>query len=224
MTSGSATGKSASDRRGLAGRRAAVATTAATATLAVALAAGLSWSVSLLLAWYVAATVFLVWVWGTVARLDASRTARIAASEDNSRTAAEALLLGASIASLVAVGYVLSAAGRAVAGHRIALTALAVGSVILAWATVHTVYALRYARLFHAAPAGGIAFHTEEPPDYVDFAYVAVTVGMTYQVSDTDISKRSIRRAAIHHALLSYLFGAIILGIVISSIATILGS
>ena len=140
------------------------------------------------------------------------------------RTVSEALLLGASVVSLVAVGYSLVDAGHAAAGHRVALTALTVGSVVLAWATVHTVYALRYARLFHAAPVGGISFHSEEPPDYVDFAYVAVTIGMTYQVSDTDISKRPIRRAAIHHALLSYLFGAVILGITVSSIATILGS
>ena len=224
MTSGNAAGNSATDRRGLAGKRAAVATTAAGATLAVALVAGLSWSVSFLLAWYAAAAVFLAWVWATVGHLDASQTARIAASEDNSRTASEALLLGASVVSLVAVGYVLADAGHAAAGHRVALTALTVGSVILAWATVHTVYALRYARLFHAAPVGGISFHSEEPPDYADFAYVAVTIGMTYQVSDTDISKRPIRRAAIHHALLSYLFGAVILGITVSSIATILGS
>jgi uncharacterized protein DUF1345 len=59
--------------------------------------------------------------------------------------------------------------------------------------------------------------------DYADFAYVAFTIGMTFQVSDTEISKRPIRRAAIHHALLSYLFGTMILGIAISSIAALLG-
>ena len=212
------------NRQGLAGRRAAVATAVAAAALAVALAAGAPWSAALLVAWDAAAAVFLVWVWATAVRRDSGGTARIAASEDDSRTASEALVLGASVASLIAVGFVLAKAGHAAPGDRGILTALAVGSVLFAWATVHTVYALRYARLFYADPRGGIAFHGEEPPDYVDFAYVALTIGMTFQVSDTDISKRPIRRAAIHHALLSYLFGVVILGITVSSIAAILGS
>jgi uncharacterized membrane protein len=103
------------------------------------------------------------------------------------------------------------------------LTALAVVSVLLAWSVVHTIFALRYARLYYAAPVGGLGFGEDDPPVYADFAYVAFTIGMTFQVSDTDISKRPIRRAAIHHALLSYVFGTMILGIVVNSIATLLG-
>jgi uncharacterized membrane protein len=79
--------------------------------------------------------------------------------------------------------------------------------VLLAWAAIHTVYTLRYAQLYYAAPVGGIDFHADDPPDYLDLAYVALTIGMAYQVSDTDLSQKRIRRAAIHHALLSYLFG-----------------
>jgi uncharacterized membrane protein len=77
------------------------------------------------------------------------------------------------------------------------------------------VFALRYAHEYYTPPIGGIDFKTEEEelPDYLDFAYVAFTIGMTFQVSDTEISKRPIRRAAIHHALLSYVFGTMILGI-----------
>ena len=96
-------------------------------------------------------------------------------------------------------------------------------SVLLARAVVHTIFALRYARLFYALPVGGLGFGEDDPPDYADFAYVAFTIGMTFQVSDTEISKRPIRRAAIHHALLSYVFGTMILGIIINSIAALLG-
>jgi hypothetical protein len=66
------------------------------------------------------------------------------------------------------------------------------------------VYTLRYARLCFAQPVGGLGFPENDPPQYFDFAYVAFTIGMTYQVSDTDTSKTTIRRATIRHALLAY--------------------
>jgi uncharacterized membrane protein len=193
------------------------------AALAAAWAAGATWSAALVLAWDVTAAVYFVWVWSSVGRLDGARAQLVAASEDDSRAAAETLLLSASVASLVAVGFVLAEAGRAGAGHRGALTALAVVSVLLAWAVVHTIFALRYARLYYAPPVGGLGFGEDDPPGYADFAYVAFTIGMTFQVSDTEISKRPIRRAAIHHALLSYLFGTIILGVFVNSIGALLG-
>jgi uncharacterized membrane protein len=88
---------------------------------------------------------------------------------------------------------------------------------------VHTVYTLRYARLYYTPPSGGISFPDGVDPDYLDLAYVAFTVGMTYQVSDTELSKRGVRRAASHHASLSYLFGAVILAIAVNTVASLLG-
>ena len=70
-----------------------------------------------------------------------------------------------------------------------------------------------------AAGAGGIDFKKDDPPDYVDFAYVAFTVGMTFQVSDTDIQLRAIRRAVLGHALLAYVFGTVIIAVTINVIA-----
>jgi len=89
---------------------------------------------------------------------------------------------------------------------------------------VHTVFALRYARLFYADPPGGIDFknHGTEPPDYRDFAYVAFTIGMTFQVSDTDIQSRIVRRTVLRHALLSFFFGAVILATTVNVIASLL--
>jgi uncharacterized membrane protein len=208
----------------LAAIRAAAATVAAVIALSAALAAGASWAVAPLVAWLAAAVVYLASVWSGVSRLDADATAAKAQSEDSSRAAAEALLLCASLASLVAVAFVLAQAGHAHGGQRVVLVALAVASVVLGWAVVHTVYTLRYARLYYAQPIGGLRFGEDAPPDYFDFAYVAVTIGMTYQVSDTEISKRGIRRALLRHALVSYLFGAVILGVVVSTVASLLNS
>src|SRR3954447_12614693 len=166
--------------------------------------------------------VFLISVWLRIGRADASSTARIARTEDASRTAAEAVLVAAGAASLVAVAFVLAQAGHTGAPGRGLLTALAIGSVGLAWLSVHTVYVLRYARLYYTPPDGGIDFHGE-PPDYVDFAYLGLTIGMTFQVSDTELTGKRARRTALHHALLSYVFGTVIVAIMVSSVASLLG-
>jgi uncharacterized membrane protein len=208
---------------GHAQRRAAIGFAAAAAGLAVGIGAGASWSIDVLAAWDAAALSFLALVWSTCVRKDADETARLARDEDDSHRTSEALLLAASAASLVAVGFTLSEAGHTQHAARAGLTILAVGSVALAWACVHTVYALRYARLYYTPPIGGIDFAGESRPDYVDLAYLSFTIGMTFQVSDTELSKKGIRRAAIHHALLSYLFGAVILAIAINTVASLLG-
>ena len=82
---------------------------------------------------------------------------------------------------------------------------------------------LRYARAYVGAePPGGIDFSGDEAPSYIDFAYFSFTIGMTYQVSDTTITAKAIRRLTLNHALLSYLFGAVLLGLVINVVATLL--
>jgi uncharacterized membrane protein len=217
-------GRARARHRDPAGRRAALGSGAAFAGVVGAVAAGGSWSVDALAAWDAAALTFLALVWRAVAPQDGVATARLAQGEEGSPRASEAALLGAAAASLIAIGFTLGEAGRADHGGRVALTLFAVGSVALSWACVHTVYTLRYARLYFTPPRGGLGFAGDDPPQYVDFAYVAFTIGMCFQVSDTDIAKKTLRRAAIHHALLSYLFGAVILAIAVSTVASLLGS
>ena len=102
------------------------------------------------------------------------------------------------------------------------LITLGVLSVVLSWTVVHAVYTLRYARAYYSEPAGGIEFDESDPPTYLDFAYFSFTIGMTFQVSDTSTNSRPVRRLVLHHALLSYLFGAVLLGLVINVVATLL--
>jgi uncharacterized membrane protein len=206
---------------GLAARRVIVGSAGGAAAAALALISGASWSVAALFAEDVAALVFLVWVWLSIADVDAPATSRLSQTEDTSRAAAEAVLIGAGAASLLAVGFTLGQARDAGPPGRGLLTALAFGSVVLAWLSVHTVYLLRYARYYYSPPEGGIDFHGEAP-DYIDFAYLALTIGMTFQISDTDISTKRVRRAALHHALLSYVFGTVIVAITVSSAASLL--
>ena len=75
---------------------------------------------------------------------------------------------------------------------------------------------------YYDLPVGGIDYNDDDPPDYRDFAYLALTIGMTYQVSDTDLTARPIRRAALRHALLSFLFGSVIVAVTINIVASLL--
>ena len=194
---------------------------AGAAAAMVALIGGASWSVATLCGFDVGALVFMSQVWATVWPKDARATARVAGAEDE-QIAAELVLVGAGAASLVAVGFTLGQAAHAGSPHRGLLTALALGSVALAWASVHTVFVLRYARRYYSPPPGGIDFHGDEP-DYKDFMYLSLTIGMTFQVSDTDLTGKRIRHLAIRHALLSYVFGTGIVAITVSSVAALLG-
>jgi uncharacterized membrane protein len=207
---------------GVAARRVIVGAAGGAVAAGIAVAAGTSWSVAALFAEDVAALVFLVWVWSTIATADAPATSRLARTEDASRAAADLVLIGAGAGSLLAVGFTLGQAGDAGSPGRGLLTALAIVSVVLAWLSVHTIYLLRYARDYYSPPEGGIDFHGEAP-DYVDFAYLALTIGMTFQISDTDITAKRIRRAALRHAPLSYVFGTVIVAITVSSVAALLG-
>jgi uncharacterized membrane protein len=211
------------DHSGLAARRVVTAGACGVAVAIVSLLDGASWSVATLAGWSTAALVFLAWVWWTVPTNDGAAAARVAQAEDASRTASDAVLLVAGTASLFAVAYTLVQAGRAGEPARVLLTALSIGSVALAWSCVQTVYALRYGRLYYSKPIGGIDFHGERSPDYVDFAYLALTIGMTFQVSDTDLTLKRLRRVAIQHALLSYLFGTVIVALTVSIVAGLLG-
>lgn len=129
----------------------------------------------------------------------------------------DVVVVSASIASLAGVGYLLIA-GSAKGAEAVSAAAVGIGSVVVSWFAVHTVFALRYARLYYSDPPGGIGFNQTEAPTYSDFAYLAFTVGMAYQVSDTDLQSRRVRITAIQHALLSYLLGAVILAMTINLI------
>jgi uncharacterized membrane protein len=211
--------KTTSRPKGLsAGHRIAVsAGTAALVSLVVAILG--PWWLIPLSGWDIGALVFLTWMWHSLWSLDATATAKQARRENPRRGAADSLLLSASVASLIAVGLVLVRAGHSSGLTKGLLVGLTVASVVLAWSVVHTVFTLRYAKLYYEGTPGGVNFNEDEHPCYTDFAYLALTIGMTFQVSDTNLQTKAIRRTALGHALLSYMFGALIIATTINLIA-----
>jgi uncharacterized membrane protein len=172
-----------------------------------------------LIGWGTLAILYCAWVWASVWHMDADGTATHAKGENPGRDLADIILLGASVASLVAVGLVLFGAGNQNGATKYVQAALAVVSVFVSWVMVHTVFTLRYARLYYGEPVGGIDFNEEEPPQYSDFAYLAFTVGMTFQVSDTNLQAKPIRRTALRHALISFPLGTVIIATSINLVA-----
>ena len=186
-----------------------------------ALTAFVPWQVSVLGGWDATALAFILVVSLVVWGKDSNATHALATREDDSRASADIVLIAASVASLVGVGFGLLKAATLTGPYHAILLSVAVLSVVLSWASVHAVFMLRYARLYYSG-GGGIDFHVDELPDFGDFAYVALTLGMTYQVSDTDLTGKSIRMTALHHALLSYVFGVAIVAIMINVVAGLL--
>ena len=84
-------------------------------------------------------------------------------------------------------------------------------SVFVSWTLIHTVFTLKYARLYYTGIPGGIDFNESAPPQYSDFAYLSFTIGMTFQVSDTVLQTKRIRRTALRHAWLSFPLGVVII-------------
>ena len=180
------------------------------------------WQLTLVLTWSAAALTLLAWIWRDIGRLDADGTRRIAVREDVSRRVAFLLLVTASIASLA--GVVSAFIKQRSTDGWLSPTLLLGGIVAVAasWALVHTIFTLRYAHLYYSDEPGGIDFNSAEPPDYLDFAYLAFTVGMSFAASDTNISVGPIRHTLLRQALISYVFGTVIVALSINIVAGLL--
>jgi uncharacterized membrane protein len=100
-----------------------------------------------------------------------------------------------------------------------------IGGILLSWTLVHTTFCFHYAHLYYDNVKGtdnnveGLEFPNEKHPDYIDFAYFSFVIGMTFQVSDVEISSRKIRRLALLHGLLSFVLNTFVVALTINLIA-----
>ena len=106
--------------------------------------------------------------------------------------------------------------------------ALVAATLFVSWLMTHTTFALRYAHEYYqvehgaAGISGGLEFPGEKRPDYLDFMYFSLVLGMTFQVSDVQITARKFRRMAAVHGLLSFLFNTIIVALTVNIAAGLL--
>ena len=178
-----------------------------------------AWQVAWLVGWDAAAVAMVAGALRLVVGCDSEGTAASSENADPPRLGADVLLVAAGVASLAGIGLALLKAAKVGGAAQGWITALAVVSVVLSWAVVQTVFTLHYARLYYFH-GGGIDFNNDgENPDYWDFAYLAVTIGMTYQVSDTNLTTKVMRRTATRQGLLSYVFGTFVVAMTINVVA-----
>jgi uncharacterized membrane protein len=155
---------------------------------------------------------FVLAGWTVLWPMDAAATHRNARREDFRPLLDELVVVAVALCGLFAI-VLLLLRGRSDSTHAAAATSLC--GVFVAWAALHLMYAARYAYVYYEA-GGGIDFNTDDPPAYRDFFYFSYNLGMTYQVSDTDVSSSAIRAIVLRHTLLSYVFGTSILATAIN--------
>ena len=105
--------------------------------------------------------------------------------------------------------------------------ALVAATLMLSWLLTHFVFAFRYAHEWYDLDErgqfkGGLAFPSDDQPDYIDFLYFSVVIGMTFQVSDVQITARRLRRIALLHGLISFLFNTVIVALTVNIAAGVL--
>ena len=181
------------------------------------------------------ALVSLVLMLLSMQRDDVEDIRRVAASEDLTRAAAFAVVIGGALASLVAVVSLLATLKGLPEKAKALHLALGVGAVALSWALLHCVFTLRYAHAYYdtddaGADFGGLVFPDDTgkadgdklQPNYLDFAYFSFVIGMTAQTADVGISSRHLRRTALLHCIVSYLFNTAIVALTIGTIGGML--
>lgn len=169
--------------------------------------------------WAALAVFSAAWTLLQVWRMNAAETRLHATAEDPGRRVARAVAIVGSVVSLAAVAAVVLHSRHSSGLDAYLLAGIAVLSVIASWLLIQTDYMLRYAKEYYEDDARGIDFNQREDPEYSDFIYFSVGLGIAYQVADTNISRNAIRRIVIAQTMLGYLFGAGIIATTINLIA-----
>jgi uncharacterized membrane protein len=149
---------------------------------------------------------------------DADDTRAKVAGRDGDAAWYDFVVILVGLASLAGVG-ILLIGGRATGPAQVLESLIGAGAVAVGWLCVHTVYVLRYARLYYASPTPPIDFNQDEDPAFSDFAYFSFNMGMAYQVSDTNLRSSAVRKVVLGHALLAYLYGTIVIAATINLVA-----
>ncbi len=177
--------------------------------------------------WDVFAFVTIALAWLVMSATDPYEVRRYARLQDASRTFLFIVVVSAATISLFAV-FILLASSKTLPptgfAEHIALSVAAIG---LSWTLVHTLFALRYAHFYYIDARkvhrdkieGGLIFPGEDNPDYFDFAYFSLVIGMTCQVSDVQVSSKTMRRLATVHGVISFGFNTAIIAVFVNIVA-----
>lgn len=179
--------------------------------------AGFGLLLGMLIAFDVAALLFLAMIAVKFLRSDVAQLRKSASEEDGGRWGVLWSSVAISIVALGGLTIELNGAGNGTLPE----IAFAGGSILLSWFFLNTMFALHYAHEYYARSGKGAAleFPGTTEPDYWDFVYFSFVIGMTFQVSDVSIADRGIRRIALAHGIIAFFFNLGILALSVSIVA-----
>jgi len=187
---------------------------------------GVPQGADLLLTWDGAAIVYLLTMWILFIRSTEVELRSRAARNDEGPPVLMLIVLAAILASLGAVVWAMIVAKDAPSPARLLIVGCAAATLILSWLVLQTVFVLHYAHRHFGSGRGkgGIQFPGEPPTSYLDFAYLAFSIGATFQVSDNSILTSKLRRLVTAHAAAAYFYNTAVLALGINIIASLTGN
>lgn len=183
------------------------------------LAPAWTWTARGLVAWDVAALVYLLRTFVVMATSDGATRRRRAIEQDPGAVGVLGLSVTATLASVVAI---VAELGQSAGWAQRAGCAV---TLVLSFVFVHTAFALHYAHGHERAVArgqGGLHFPGEPSPDYWDFVYFAFVIGIAAQTADVSIESRHLRRVALVHGVLSFFFNTTVLAVAVGAASSAL--
>ena len=192
---------------------------------------GLSGNVAFLAGWIVSLAIYLVLLGIVIFQADGPMTKQRVSRDQPNRALLLTVLIMVALIGNICVGAILTSVGSHHPTHARLLVGLSVWAVIMSWLLLHTAAGQHYARLYYEdtdregrpCPEGmcqGLEFPGGDPPTYLDFMYFAFAVGLTYAVSDVNVTSVDHRKVVLIHSVVSFFFFTTILGVVLNAIVT----
>ncbi|MGB8518932.1 MAG: DUF1345 domain-containing protein [Candidatus Tumulicola sp.] len=173
-----------------------------------------------------AALGMVAFYWYVILRSDVAATQARSASEDPGRNVAFGVVLTAVVFGFIsAFNILLPSTGDLTSSQSVFVHLFAFAAVALGWLLIHTFFVFRYAHLYYQRrdaadqPGAGLVFPGAHEPNDLDFAYFSFVLGMTFQVSDVQITSAHIRAFALGHGLVSFAYNTAILALVVNAVA-----
>lgn len=188
-----------------------------------------SHAIQLIVSWLAYCLTSLTLSWITILSSHPAEVKKEVQAQDTGKNMLFLFAVLAALASLVAILILLQSISGQTEDDLMAHILLSLASVVGSWCLVHTIFTLRYAHLYYndythensrtKSKPGGLEFPGDQEPDYLDFAYFSFVVGMTFQVSDVEITSRQIRRLTLAHGILSFVFNTVIVALSINIVS-----
>jgi uncharacterized membrane protein len=187
--------------------------------------------VAILVGWILGVGSYLVLLGFVIFMADGSMTQRRVSTDDPSPKYLLIVITMVALLGNASVGIILTSVGNRAPAHARSLLVLSVLSVVLSWLLLHTAFGQQYARQYYddfdeqgqAFPGGmrrGFTFPETDLPNYLDFLYIAFTIGLTYAMSDVTVTSDRLRRLVLIHSVISFFFYSMVLGVVLNAVVT----